>query len=152
MILWGVSHFVYLPCTVCQIHSTNQRKSDKVSLSSFSPLSHSLGCQKLCSESSQAGPKSGENSWIWRGNWRRTSCASATARRTTCRSNTSVPKKRRRRYWCLRCYPQIPTSPQKTCCWVIISLLCSLKLSSPLIYDTTGKGYCCPVLGCLRVT
>lgn len=72
-----------------------------------------VGCQKLCSKSSQTGPRSGENSWIWRGSWRRMSCASATARRTTCRSNASVPKRRLKRYRRWHCYTQIPTSLRK---------------------------------------
>lgn len=72
-----------------------------------------VGCQKLCSTSSQTGPRSAENSWIWRGSWRRMSCASATARRTTCGSSASVPKRRLKRYRRWHCYIQIPTSLRK---------------------------------------
>lgn len=90
------------------------------------PLLFPPGCRKLYSKSSQVGPKSGESSWIWRDSWRRTSCASTTARRTTCMSNTSVPKTRLRRYWCWHRWPKSPTFLQKISCWVITYLPCSL--------------------------
>lgn len=85
--------------TFIDIHSNYLKSPFNAKLVTFDHHSFlSLGCRKLCSKSSRTVPKSGRNSWIWRDNWRRMSCASGTVRRTTCRSNISVPKKRLRRY------------------------------------------------------